>query len=290
VTANRCFIQLHHPGWEHDRACAESWHSFSNDHAHQRKFLQFPGVWIEEGGQSHSDELWAWGEWEAESEKVRELNRLASGDRRLPSAVWRPRYVPRVDYDELHNTDPFIFGERFLYSNCAQRRGARGPGKSLKQLDRGSVIVFGSCVSNEWVIDTVFVVADSHDYHAASMRDDVAGLVPQAFVDVTTGPLVRNEDPALDLTLYEGATPDARVGGMFSFFPAIRSGGDTGFERPRIDLPSKYFKQTKCQGYKQTCNLPVEELREIWDSLVQQVLDAGLLLGTHAELPERRER
>lgn len=44
---NRCFIQLHHDGWEHDRACAENWHSFWGDHSHQRKFLKLQGAWTD---------------------------------------------------------------------------------------------------------------------------------------------------------------------------------------------------------------------------------------------------
>lgn len=55
----------------------------------------------------------------------------------------------------LQNTDPLVFGDSFLYSNC--RQGAIG---RLRELRAGSVIVFGSVVSKSWVVDTVFVVGD----------------------------------------------------------------------------------------------------------------------------------
>ena len=289
MTDRRCFIQLHHSGWEHDRSCAETWHSLTDGHDHQRKFLQLDGEWTDKDGQAHCDELWAWGEWEAESEEVHGLNQPGRDKRRFPRSLWRPYYRARNDYQGLHNTDPFVCGERFLYSNCGQRRGPRGPGKTLKLLDRGSLIVFGSCVSGDWVLDTVFVVADLIDYNAGSMRADVAHVVPKEFMDVTGGPIVDNENPDLALRLYLGATPEDPVHGMFSFFPAQLSGGDAGFRRPCIQLPSKYFNPAKCQGHKQTCDLTPETLRELWDSLVSQVRRAGLVLGTYAELPERRE-
>ena len=289
MTDSRCFIQLHHDGWEHDRRCAEAWHSFAGDHPHQRKFLQLDGEWIDEGGHTQSDELWLWGEWEAESKRLGRLEQPSGDKRRFPSTLWLPSYRAREDYLGLHNTDPFIFGEQFLYSNCGQRRGQRGPGKTLKELASGSLIVFGSCVSNEWVLDTVFVVGKPYDYCAASMREDLADVVPDAFMDVTGEPIIQNERADLPLRLYVGATPADPVNCMFSFFPARPAGGDAGFARPRIDLPSEYFNPKKCQNYKQTCDLSPGTLRGLWDSLVAQVREAGLVLGTYAELPERRE-
>ena len=63
----------------------------------------------------------------------------------------------------LHNTDPFIFGDRFLYSNCKQATSTR-----LRSLGRGSVIAFGSHTARRWVLDTVMVVAGSVDYCAGA--------------------------------------------------------------------------------------------------------------------------
>ena len=285
MTDNRCFIQLHHFGGEHGTDSGKGWNTY--EHNHMRKFMQLDGEWIDESGNSGSGKLWSWVEWEAQSRRLRDFDRAAKDG--LPRHLWYPHYEPMPDHLQLHNTDPFVFGERFLYSNCGQRRGQRGPGKTLKLLDCGSLIVFGSCVSHEWVLDTVFVVAASIDYRAGSMRRDVAHRVPNEFMDVTGEPIVRNEDPELALRLYFGATPEEPIGGMFSFFPAMPAEGAAGFPRPHIDLPGAYFNPTKCQAHKQTCGLTPAELRGLWDSLVAQVREAGLVLGTYAELPERRE-
>ena len=105
---SRRFIQLSHPGSEATLDCGEAWHSIAD--GHQRKFMQLDGRWIAENGDEHGDELWAWGEWEAQSELLRDLE--GSGDRGLPLHLRAPFYAVMDDCRELHNTDPFIFGER----------------------------------------------------------------------------------------------------------------------------------------------------------------------------------
>ncbi len=69
------------------------------------------------------------------------------------------------------------------------------------------------------------------------------------------------------------------------------AGGDTGFSRPCVNLPSEHFgknvQYAKGQALGQSA-LATEELRGLWESLVSQVHEAGLVTGTHAMLPERR--
>ena len=138
---SRCFVQFSHPGGEHepDRGRMKVWHKL--EHAHMRKFMRLRGQWIDENGNRQAGDLHAWGEWEPESEVVAKLN-PPDDDPRHPHYLWRPFYVPKEDYRGLHNTDPFIFGARFLYSNCRQCNKF-GP-TNLTRLDRGSVIAFGS--------------------------------------------------------------------------------------------------------------------------------------------------
>lgn len=278
---SRCFIQFPHPGGEHqpDPTGYKAWNTY--DYAHARKFMQFEGQWTDENGQQHLGELRAWGEWEAQSDLLRELDLPDSWE--LPRYLWRPYYTDQPDgYERLHNTDPFIFGDRILYSNCKQ---AKRP--NLRSLEPGSVIAFGSKKRHGWVLDTVLVIADSFDYLAADTHTALAGQVPEPFLHVTGGPLAEN-DATETLRLYRGATPDDPVDGMFSFFPASLADGNIGFERPSIKLPRDCFTPTLAQGYKKT-NFPPETLRELWQSMFEQVLDAGLLVGTHAELPEQRK-
>jgi len=291
MTSDRCFVQFHHPGREQrpgpgggqawNRRAAEDGCASTEacGPGHARKFMQLRGEWIDENDSTGNGLLWAWGEWEAESELIRELKQL--GDPGFPRYLWHPYYVRRHGYRGLHNTDPFMFGERFLYSNCHQRWKPK-----LRDLERGSVIAIGS-KRGDWVLDTVFVVSDSVEYTAGETRFDLAGLAPEAFLDVTGGPLAANEAGA-SFRLYWGATPSDPVDGMFSFFPAVQAGGDVGFKRPSVELPEQFFTKTLGMGAKSTPGLTTDALRELWESLVAQVRNADLLLGTHAAVPERR--
>ena len=190
--------------------------------------------------------------------------------------------------------------------NCKQLSGKR-----IRSLAPGSVIAFGSQKAGHWVLDTVLVVSDFVDYKAAQASSALAGFVPKAFLDVTGGPLADNDrdaecgpepDPrtgcgggsgvdAQDSTLrlYRGATPEDPVHGMFSFFPAMPEGGTRGFARPSVNLPRFCFNQKLPRNHKLKCDLDEETLRQLWECLVAQVHDAGLVVGTHAALPQRRD-
>ncbi len=204
---------------------------------------------------------------------------------------------PKNTYRGLHNTDPFIFGDCFIYSNCGQlARNKHG----LKHLDVGSVIAFGSSqkIHNErkWVLDTVIVVADSFRYDPLDPREALDGKVPEAFLSVTGGPLA--EDPQLkewnntgetqEFRLYRGATLDDAVHGMFSYFPAISANGEASFPRPVVCLDDRYFNPAGWRALKWAGrHFSRDTIRDLWDSPVAQVRKAGLALGTHAEMPER---
>ncbi len=285
MDGNRRFVQFPHPGPEHkpDRSGGKGWNTLRHNHA--RKFMEFDGRWTEEDGSAGSGSLRAWGEWEAESELIRELIRPGQ-DSQYPRYLWRPFYAPKKNYRLLHNTDPFIFGERLLYSNCKQ---VSLP--SLTRLERGSVIAFGSSMKIEgewkWALDTVLVVADSLMYAASEARQVLADTTSEVFLAVTGGPIMAREKASF--RLYFGATPEDPVEGMYSYFPAMPAQGDAGFPRPLIDLPRKYLNPSSRQSPKGVrSNRTSEELREIWNSLVAQTIEAGLVLGTHAALPERR--
>ena len=243
--------------------------------------MQFDGEWTDDAATRHSGELWAWGEWEAPSELLRELDQPQGSE--YPKYLWSPYFTELPGgYEGLHNTDPFIFGERMLYTNCKQTTF-----KVLRHLGRGSVIAFGSMKNYRWILDTVFVVAESVEYTAPEARVALADHAPDAFLEVTAGPLADNDETG-SFRFYRGATPEDPVDGMYSFFPAMIAGGSLGFERPGICLPKPYFTETFRRGVKSSCNLAPSTLFGLWESLVEQVLNAGLFLGTHASLPERR--
>lgn len=283
----RCFVQFPHPGKEHQPSTGRVWHRQCRDH--KRKFMQLRGAWIEEDTATQCGDLWAWGEWEPESDIVCTLDPAGNGSR-YPRVLWAPCYIPKSDddYSKLHNTDPFIFGKHFLYSNCRQGNDR----STLKRLARGSIIAFGSGkkINGEprWTLDTVLVIKDSVDYSPYRARTDLKDWAPDTFLEVCGGPFSACPE-SWRFRLYRGATPDEPVDGMFSFFPAIPAGGGTGFPRPSINLPDKYFNPASWRTVKglrdeRSCG----ELQSLWKCLVKQVRDAGLVLGTYAELPKPR--
>ena len=73
--------------------------------------MELDGKWLEKDGSEADGRLRAWGEWEAESDLLCELEQ-PDQDSRFPGYLWRPYYIPRDNYERLHNTDPFIFGDR----------------------------------------------------------------------------------------------------------------------------------------------------------------------------------
>ena len=303
----RCFVQFPHPGGEHkpDGHRKIGWnknHRNNRVNPHKRKFMQFRGEWIDKDNNKQPGNLRAWGEWEPESELICEFNTKDGGPHH-PSYLWKPYWVPRNSYWGLHNTDPFIFGDSFLYSNCGQSASSK---QGLKLLDQGSVIAFGSGKTiggkRKWVLDTVLVVKDSFLYDPLNPREALKDKVPDEFLEVTGGPLVAwAEDrgkgsasaacaPTSErLRLYRGATPDDPVDGMFGFFPAISAEGESGFSRPVVSLDDEYFNPCNWQAPKGARgNLCPDTLRGLWDSLIAQVRKADLVLGTRADMPEHR--
>lgn len=285
----RCFVQFSHPGKEHGPATGCDWHKSKYDH--RRKFMQLRGKWIEKDGSRGEGNLWAWGEWEPESDLICDFN-PSTTDSPFPRYLWKPYYKPKSNYCGFHNTDPFIFGKCFLYSNCRQSSS-----RSLKQLARGSVIAFGSKVRREskWALDTVLVVKDSIPYDPRDPRKALKSKVPEPFLNVTGGPLAADrklaDKPELDgFRLYRGATPDNPVHGMFSFFPATTAVGDSGFPRPLIDdLPDNRINPRSFRAPKgQTSHLSLYELFDLWSSLIEQVHRNRLVLGIYAALPPKR--
>jgi hypothetical protein len=76
----------------------------------------------------------------------------------LPFAIQRlllPSTSPAAHHQ---NTDPMVFGDAFYYSNCRQHNWRKPPNhpkpSEMQNLDLGSLILFGSMVGGEFVLDT----------------------------------------------------------------------------------------------------------------------------------------
>lgn len=106
-------VQFPHPGIEHNPkdATVMPW----NIGPHARKFLRSPGRYVAPDGSIREGTLVFWGEWEPPS---RVVDRWAQ-DGRKPRFLHEPSWTAPVD-SGLANTDPWVFGERFRFSNCKQ--------------------------------------------------------------------------------------------------------------------------------------------------------------------------
>lgn len=292
-----CFVQFLHPGGEH-RLSAPGIKAWTKvEEGHGRKFLRSPGRYLLHVDAPPVDgEIGFWGEWEAPSHVDAVSNPVSDG----PDWIHQPFWFPLGSYRGLHNTDPFVFGDRFLYTGCLQHT-KRGP-TQLRHLARGSVILFGSKrpMRPEFTLDTVFVVADFDDHSRRDYKRKLAG-VSETYAAVTLGPWYGADDGYVvpktqggcvtreeerSYRLYFGATPESPVGGMFSFVPCVH--GDRiarGFARPSINIPG-VITPTMTQNKRLNPRWNLAEIPPLWTEVVKQVTNQGLALGVHAELPK----
>jgi hypothetical protein len=278
-------VQFMHPGPEHapDRlTSATTGQKEWNAGLHRRKFLlsngastSHPNILPREG------DVAFWGEWEPQStctllprggmpglpqwlhEPCLDLNAIVAH----PDVTWQ-------------NTDPLVFGDMFRYVLCRQVRG-NGNRTQLSYLSDGDVILFGSHLGGEFVLDTVFVV-DMHE-------DLVLGRLPPRWESALHIAITMNtfELPRAGLRLYGGRT--WKPGAPFSFVPCVAWGeAQMPFTRPRLQpvgpLASAITPAMK-MGFKTTEVGGASEARAAWDAVVSQVLEQGCRLGTHIGEP-----
>lgn len=189
------------------------------------------------------------------------------------------RVVSPETGDFFQNTDPFVFGDRFLYVCCQQHR--RGRPTQLRYLKKGSVLLFGSCLGEHFVLDTVLVVASYEDYTPADMTG-VGTAIPPAYENVT----LKRIRPDLSYRLYAGARYSDPYHGMYSFFPC-RPAADcpNGFARPRIASP-RFITDTHKQGCRLNRQDSLDDARRLWEVVRDQVRCQHLDIGAYAQVPD----
>jgi len=212
VTDQMLVVQFPHPGPEHrpDTDGYIKWNT--GDHA--RRFMKVPGRWLTEtdsGSTEQSGDLVFWGEWEPPSIVVGEYPKPLPG---------YPRYLYEPHWSSppkgcAQNTDPYVFGEPFLYSNC--RQVTKNGVTRMQRLSVGSVILFGSRVAGDFVLDTALVVAGAQPL-ALDLVPHLEGI-DDVFQAVVLDVLYGGRHKRRSQRLYSGATPGQRVSGMFSFLP-----------------------------------------------------------------------
>ena len=130
-------VQFPHPRGEH-RPDAGDWYEW-NTGTHGRKFMLSPGRWLSapEGSAGETGDVVFWGEWESVSRAVK---RYPAGGAGVPRYLVEPLWTQPSSSGFLQNTDPYVFGEAFRYSNCRQNTSAGNP-KAMQRLAVGSLVL-----------------------------------------------------------------------------------------------------------------------------------------------------
>jgi hypothetical protein len=300
-------VQFFHSGIEH------SYDSFSknnkyykewNKGEHKRKFIINNGSYIE-NNKKYEGKMLFWCEWEPPSL----VEKIIIPDKKNPYEEY-PEYLhypflpnkeKREKYQEenYQNTDPFVFGENFRYAIC--RQDSR---PVLKDLEKGSVIIFGSRVNSRFAMDTIFVVNESKKYTSAlDKKLDSFGLYTEIVLRMAC-----NEKLLVDKinrTLYLGATFENPVENMFSFVPAKKyEANKQGFSR--IVMPNEFYEEKnnrinkyfsswrknyknnpiyegKNMGIKETYTT-IDEVKYFWNYLAE-FISKDFILGYNFEMP-----
>jgi len=281
------FVQFIHPGREQvkHRGGFCEWGKTSSPHG--RKFMLNDAAFIRDGREERGPVAF-WGEWEGPS-LVKPLRHRAGSDG--PRCIHRIAYYTPSSLVGLWDTDPFVFGDRFLYNGCQQHTGfdrEGGPSETfLRRLAAGSVILFGSSISRRFVIDTVFVVGDHTDYPNGEY-EGLIDLVPPEYLDIGLRTQALSEPTVDSYRLYRGATVNELVGGMYSFTPCRSiTDGDIGFERPGIVMPG-FITQSLTQGKKLNVVPDLSAMHDLWSEVIRQVRAAGCSLAHHIAFSPKR--
>lgn len=266
-------VQFPHPGPEH-RPAGERMEWNRGDHA--RKFLVTNATYRDAKSQTYDGPIGFWGEWEPPSRVIAQHRAIESGG---PRYIHEPIWSVPADDGWRQNTDPLVFGERFRYSNCRQGRNAK-----LRSLAPGSLVLFGSPLAGQFVLDTVFVVSSGVDYRVSEADDlSVDEDVHQA-VFVPLGSRRPPTEGSRPMRLYEGALPGVD-GAPFSFVPCIAwEDGSHGFARPALTIDARWVNPRNARAAKAVDATP-EQVREVWEQVRDQVLDEGLVLGVGIPWP-----
>lgn len=296
-------IQFSHPGKELEikqksrknglsyifNAANTGFRFWNNENDHKRKFLKHQGWYLENKNKVSFDttpkkaELCFWGEWEPQSEFMLTGNQFSSQPT-LPHAVHKAMFSTRGI--GRHNTDPFVFGEHFYYTNCKQKQ--KGIGKKLLNLPNLSIILFGSEKNKtDFVIDTIFVVDKSETVASYKTHPTIyPKILREATIDINGGLANWHK-------LYKGKMYDfskhytVAEPYTFCFFPCKVDCDIKGFERPVIDW--KKFGLQKPGAYTLVKEINNFSETNFWDDIVNEIIKQGFSLGIKLEMPKNND-
>jgi hypothetical protein len=244
---------------------------WNNEPNHFRKFLLNNGSYLKYlGSDAESGELLFWGEWEPQSKfTITGLN-----GKLKPNAI----HEPFVSFKGIgaHNTDPFVFGADFYYSNCKQKRN------HMNRLSEGDMILFGTEYDEGFALDTVFIIKDSK---TASEYLKNPSQYPQILCQATLD-LADCYQTNPDLRLYQGLMQPKNPKGPFCFFPC-KLKPDGPFGRPLLDY--KKFNLQSPGARTVLTDIRHDSVATFWLNLVTYLTEKGYYLGIQTDMPPTRD-
>lgn len=274
-------VQFPHPGSEHKPTPAIGAVMGWNTGEHKRKFLRAEGHYVLDG-ERRTGAYGFWGEWEPPS---RVLQVWPKGDT-LPRFLHEPLYrtpdSPAPEGEHFQNSDPLVFGDRFLYSNCRQQQNSK-----LRGLTAGSIVLFGS-MKGGFVLDTVFVVGG--EAPRPFELGEAGVLYDNALTDaVVFEPLATPPAPGQHCVAY---TARMRADGSdqpHSFVPCLPADADEPrFARPLLDPvgPLADLIVPKLAMNAGVREVSEQQAADVWAHVAEVCARAGLAQGVWAAPPD----
>jgi hypothetical protein len=219
-----------------------------------------------------------WGEWEGPSV----FWKVDSPGKPLPKIVHAPFQAAQMPAASIQNTDPMVFGDSMVYSNCLQ---ATHP--SLRELTVGSIVLFGRHArvlgQPSFSLDTCLVV----DHREQLAPGPTNAIGTDLLATAVLGPLF-SEGESGPLSVYFGQRRSSARSKQFSFFPArLMHESSPLFARPELSPTGALIdiiNPGKMQGIKLT-HLSRADRDSVWEEVVRQVTVQGCRLGHRASAP-----
>ncbi|GAB6278142.1 MAG: hypothetical protein STSR0006_01370 [Lentimicrobium sp.] len=279
-------VQLNHPAVEKEfsnKGFCNAGHQIirewnDNPNQHYRKYIRNKGIYIESIIDSNpkNDDLMFWGEWEGYS-KFQPLKRTN------PNGIHEPFHS--IIGRGCQNTDPYVFGDFFKYAICLQTG-------VMRNLDPGSLILFGTTTKVGFLLDTVFVVKSKEIAknvflnNAANYNQVYREETIEQLGETYLGPnYSRNNCIYHSHTWWNKQNNEYKEFDYFSYVPCRIN--DETYDKAIIPIPPM-AKQRVGHPYRHL-NPPNEEWtspKKVWDYITKEVIKQGLYLGIRLEEPK----
>ncbi len=252
---------------------------YRNIRTHKRKFICSDAEYIDKlDGEIQTGKVLFWGEWESES--FFKTTGLANPS---PNAIHQPIYIPGKIENVAHctSTDPYVFNKYHIWTHCFQPTRPK-----LRNLAEYSIILFGSSVEQNFVLDEVFVVGGVlEDWNLSSCSKIVQSkrsLIEESnlnFVGVNTpyyGLRFNNKEKIYSIL---------NISKIFSFFPCKPETNGL-FVRPKLPV-SDFFVSAQTEGVHYLReNQSIGAINKYWNRLTSHLINEGYSLGLSAQEPQ----